>query len=186
MRNHKLRHTRLDTLTIIYQKAPVTHKPKSNSNQKQRIYLTEPPASASTFNPSKRDKRAIKSSVFRSKIEKASAKSSTKRRRPSKKLVATLESLANSLPELQSSANENPASGAHSGTSGLRSRPGAKKKNERLDKSERKRFAQNMALLQQSVADPTNNDSDAGSHRWAALRQHISSSIGLKGSSKPG
>ncbi|KAL9577221.1 MAG: hypothetical protein Q9212_006507 [Teloschistes hypoglaucus] len=56
---------------------------------------------ASAFGTSKKDKRIIKHSALISRIEKSKHKAK-KRRRPSKKLMVSLESLGDALPEAPS------------------------------------------------------------------------------------
>lgn len=150
-----------------------------------RTSRSYPTTSASTFTATKRDKRTIKSSVFRSKIEKASAKPSKKRKRPSRKLVTTLESLVDALPDVADTpADRKPNAGAHDRKSSLRSKPGARKVKERLVKEEQTRFAKNMAVMSQSVSAQDSNGVSTASKKWAALRQHLNNSIGLKGNSE--
>ncbi|KAF2868608.1 ribosome biogenesis protein SLX9-domain-containing protein, partial [Massariosphaeria phaeospora] len=139
------------------------------------------PTSSSTpsFASSKKDKRTIKHSSFVSKIEKP-ASSTAKRRRPSKKLVADLESLANALP----SFGDDDGAGAGDGDGvvvvgqakiqrkSLKSRPGATKRLEKLEREERARFQKNLGLMaagESSVQD-----------RWKALRNHVKSTMEVK------
>ncbi|KAH7417387.1 ribosome biogenesis protein SLX9-domain-containing protein [Cadophora sp. MPI-SDFR-AT-0126] len=107
-----------------------------------------------SFINSKKDKRVIKHSSFINRIEKA-YKKPLKRRRPSKKLVTTLESLADALPDVEELVKENDraASGGARGGSGkmamksLKSKPGARKRKEKLERMERERFGKNMAVI---------------------------------------
>ena len=124
----------------------------------------------------KEDKRRMKRSSLISRIEKTNAKPA-KPRRPSKKLVANLESLVDALPEL--SKEEAVIGSAGTRQKSLKSRPGAMKKKQRLEVLEKDRFAKNLA---QMVHVPSNgpgpqdtpNVSPAGtSGRWAALRGYI-------------
>jgi len=116
-----------------------------------------------------------------------SAKSSKKRRRPSKKLVTTLESLADALPEIAvSGPSYEKASGKQSSLVSLKSKPGARKKKERLDREERVRFGKNMAFMTQAATTPEGQNGTVTSNRWATLRQHIAKSIGLKGDADVG
>ena len=164
--------------TLTSRKAPIILKSKV-ARFKSRTYPTS--TSQTEFAASKKDRRAIKSSIFRSKIEKTSAKLSKKRRRPSKKLVATLESLAAALPEIATSA-----SSPQSSLVSLKSKPGARKKKERLEKEERLRFGKNMAVMTGMATTPGGQDGATTDNRWAALRQHIVNNIGLKGDSDVG
>lgn len=135
-----------------------------------------------SFISSKRDKRTIRHSTFMNKIQKSSAKptASTKRRRPNKKLVATLEDLADALPDVEEKEEEGKVR-----QKSLRSRPGALKRKERVVKGEMERFGESMARLvegggakgglgggegEKKEANPTGN-------RWAALRGYISSTM---------
>ncbi|KAL2759029.1 hypothetical protein ACRALDRAFT_2026427 [Sodiomyces alcalophilus JCM 7366] len=157
-----------------------------------------------SFLSSKRDKRIMKHSVLLSKVQKSAAATSSKtlkRRRPNKKLVATLESLADALPELNETELSRPADGKIRHKS-LRSRPGALKRKERLVKGEMARFGASMAALAAVPASETtatatttsgmdvenkdaNGPSDSTSSapasstssRWAALRRHITSTM---------
>ncbi|KAL3454668.1 ribosome biogenesis protein SLX9-domain-containing protein [Aspergillus insuetus] len=131
------------------------------------------------FRTSKKDKRTIKHASFVSKIEKSSAKS-TKRRRASKKLVANLESLADALPDAETELND-PSQVNIIKQKTLKHKPGALKRKEKLEKSERDRFAKNMAQMSSiPAATQSNSEPDAGntvSNRWAALRGFISQTM---------
>lgn len=160
---------------------------------------------ASEFPSSKKDKRLIKHSSFISKIEK-SRKKSLKRRRPSKKLIANLDSLANALPDA-GDGDEPVSTHTIDGNTqvnvirhkSLKHRPGAMKRKEKLDRMERDRFAKNMGQLAAGIkttdtdntamdAQPpvesgvdasaaTGGDSSSTSARWAALRSFISQTM---------
>jgi hypothetical protein len=151
------------------------------------------------FINSKKDKRIIKHSAFVNRIEKAHKKP-LKRRRPSKKLVTTMESLADALPDLQDLGGLGGGDAAAEGKikqKSMRSRPGATKRKEKLEKMERERFGKNMAQLvagrTQSVANTDTNNmqteggegtqaqSTATGSRWAALRGFISQTLEQKG-----
>ncbi|EAQ92931.1 hypothetical protein CHGG_01166 [Chaetomium globosum CBS 148.51] len=108
------------------------------------------------FIDSKRDKRLIKHSSFLSRVAKSSGKATTKkRRRPSKKLVTTLESLGDALEDIQADIEEEDAGAmdAEQARQGkvrhksLKSRPGALKRKERLVKGEMERFGRSLAQL---------------------------------------
>ncbi|KAI1954203.1 Urmylation protein [Ophidiomyces ophidiicola] len=157
--------------------APIRPMPKTSTS----ATATSETAQASDsvdfgFRTSKKDKRTIKHSAFVSKIEKT-RKKPLKRRRPSKKLVADLNSLADALPS---------AGDAETGTDqvniikhkSLKHRPGAMKRKEKLDKVERDRFAMNMAQMATGVASQNQPTAEAPSaDRWAALRNFISQTI---------
>lgn len=111
-----------------------------------------------SFIDSKRDKRLIKHSSFLSRVAKSSGKSGSgikKRRRPSKKLVTTLESLGDALEDIQADIEEEDAGAmdAEQARQGkvrhksLKSRPGALKRKEKLVKGEMERFGRSLAQL---------------------------------------
>lgn len=111
-----------------------------------------------SFIDSKRDKRLIKHSSFLSRVAKSSGKSGSgikKRRRPSKKLVTTLESLGDALGDIQADIEEEDAGAmdAEQARQGkvrhksLKSRPGALKRKEKLVKGEMERFGRSLAQL---------------------------------------
>ncbi|KAF9873831.1 hypothetical protein CkaCkLH20_08565 [Colletotrichum karsti] len=155
-----------------------------------------------SFLTSKKDKRTMKHSAFVSKIDKANKKPALKRRRPSKKLVATMESLADALPELdddEASLGQLAREGKVRHKS-LKSRPGALKRKEKVVRGEMQRFGASMAALASvppvnggvaaapvpAAADgdevvmagadaPAETSANAG--RWAALRRHISTTM---------
>ncbi|GAD93924.1 conserved hypothetical protein [Paecilomyces variotii No. 5] len=133
------------------------------------------------FRTTKKDKRTIKHSTFVSKIEKTNSKPS-KRRRASKKLVANLDSLADALPD----AEETEQNGGNGQVNiikhkTLRTRPGAMKRKEKLEKVERDRFVKNMAQLAgvEAAAAKSNTDAEqpSVSNRFAALRNFISQTM---------
>ncbi|KAL8782709.1 MAG: hypothetical protein Q9195_009585 [Heterodermia aff. obscurata] len=130
---------------------------------------------------SKKDKRTIKHSALISRIEKTKA-TPKKRRRPSKKLVTDLDSLAAALPDVPIPKNEDSTvGGAMIRHKSLKSRPGAIKRKEKLAHMEKDRFNKNMALMMTS--DNTRKDDksveavagerDANRDRWASLRGFI-------------
>ncbi|OTB06703.1 hypothetical protein M426DRAFT_318763 [Hypoxylon sp. CI-4A] len=111
------------------------------------------PDAASTsdsFINSKRDKRTVKHASFVSRIEKANTKPA-KRRRPGKKLVTNLDSLADALPDLL--ADDETEEGLRQMREGrirhrsIASRPGALKRRERIVKGEVERFGISLARL---------------------------------------
>ncbi|SPN96621.1 uncharacterized protein DNG_00142 [Cephalotrichum gorgonifer] len=147
-------------------------------------------ATTDDFLQSKRDKRTIKHSTFVNKIKKTPRKPSAsnataaaaKRRRPNKKLVATLESLADALPEI----GEREAQGKVVQRS-MSSRPGALKRKERVVKGEMERFGESMARLvggggaEGGLGGGEKGRDAAGANstgnRWAALRGYISATM---------
>ena len=145
------------------------------------------------FATSKKDKRRIKHAQLLNKISKANTK--PKKRRPNKKLVATLDSLADALPDgdnlpgPQDVAGNTPEEQVNIiKRKSLKSKPGALKRKQKLDNEERARFAKNMA--QMTTTKPTDDASGADSQvsennvsgpsslgRWAALRGFISQTL---------
>lgn len=159
-----------------------------------------------SFIDTKRDKRLIKHSALLSKIEKSAARTKTlkRRRRPNKKLVATLESLGDALDDIV--AEGGGISGGEQERAGkvrhksLKSRPGALKKKEKIVKGEMERFGKSLAQLaavreSQEVAgmevEETRDREIIGegegerqkqvppstANRWAALRGFISATM---------
>ncbi|KAI8186185.1 hypothetical protein K4K51_010768 [Colletotrichum sp. SAR 10_75] len=150
------------------------------------------------FLTNKKDKRTMKHSAFVSKISKTSSKKTLKRRRPSKKLVTTMESLADALPDLADDGET-----AHSleqlregkvRHKSLKSRPGALKRKEKVVRGEMARFGASMAALANvpvaaapatkvdggdnvAMGDAAAEETSATAGRWAALRRHISSTM---------
>ena len=113
-----------------------------------------------------------------SKIEKSSSKT-TKRRRPNKKLVASLESLADALPGLEDEGADGEievgqAKIQRKSMKSMKSRPGALKRKEKLEKMERDRFNKNLAQL------ATSTQGNAVQDRWAALKSHVQSNMEVK------
>jgi hypothetical protein len=163
--------------------------------------------SGSLFPSSKKDKRRIKHAQLINKVTKPSERK-PKRRRPNKKLVTTLDALADALPHSEVTGDD--ASRTKGATAGerpqdqvniikrksIKSRPGAMKRRENLDKGERDRFAKNLAQLatatstSASVGNLDAKDDDnapsrtaavpSTSERWAALRGFISQTLETK------
>ncbi|KAK3497477.1 ribosome biogenesis protein SLX9-domain-containing protein [Neurospora hispaniola] len=117
-----------------------------------------------SFIDSKKDRRTIKHNAFVSRIAKTVPGSSgsgssrkLKRRRPSKKLVTTLESLGDVLGEISNEIREDQESGktmdAQQEAMGrvrhksLKTRPGALKRKEKVVKTEMDRFGRSLAQL---------------------------------------
>lgn len=111
------------------------------------------------FLNTKADKRLIKHSTLISKIEKSAVasgqkKKSLKRRRPNKKLVATLESLGDALDDIVAQGGmggqEDDDAQLRAGKvrhKSLKSKPGALKKKERIVRGEMERFGRSLAQL---------------------------------------
>ncbi|KKZ65056.1 hypothetical protein EMCG_01296 [[Emmonsia] crescens] len=165
--------------------------------------ITDPTAGpftgTSTFRTTKKDKRQIKHSIFLSKIEKPRSKT-LKRRRPSKKLVANLDSLVAALPDAGDVNDDNDKKHSQMMNGqvniiqqkSLKHKPGAMKRKETLDRRERERFARNLAQMavvsssSTTVAESSSNNAPAEvvqaenaptSNRWAALRNFISQTM---------
>jgi hypothetical protein len=151
----------------------------------------------------KAGKRALKHDTLISRIEK-SQKKPLKRRRPGKKLNTALDSLADALPELEENSDDDwegideddktegmdgalgelskmvrvrkakPADGKMK-LKTLKSRPGALKRKQKMEESEKERFGKNLA----SMSAPAQTAADAGgsSDRWAALRGFIGQTL---------
>lgn len=115
-----------------------------------------------------------------------SQKKTLKRRRPSKKLVANLDSLADALPDAD---DESPSDVANQANiikhKTLKHRPGAMKRKEKMEKLERDRFIKNMAQMNAiehtapklQESQPASTESSSTSNRWAALRGFISQTM---------
>ncbi|KAM0432955.1 hypothetical protein ACHAPT_004660 [Fusarium lateritium] len=197
-------------LTSQAPQPPGLKKPSARTLRHQRVTgQIHPLLPAKMFRPdaavtdsflsSKRDKRLIKHSSFVSRIASSSSRvSKTKRRRPSKKLAASLDSLADALPELDEDAVGQQGKVKHKS---LRSKRGALKKKEMVVKGEMERFGVSMARLTgttQENAVPAgvqrddDEDDDQGmdgkanaaetkpaptANRWAALRGYISATM---------
>ncbi|MCJ1364233.1 hypothetical protein MMC16_003342 [Acarospora aff. strigata] len=143
-----------------------------------------------SFRTTKKDKRTIKHSTFVSRIEKADTKAK-KRRRPSKKLVANLGSLANALPDDGGIGAILDSGDTKIRHKSLKSRPGAMKRKEKLETMERERFSRNMAQMVGATATaPAKGAEQTGaisvtgsttsSSRWAALRGFIQQTMEQK------
>lgn len=113
-----------------------------------------------SFIDSKKDKRLIKHNAFVSRIAKTapgSGKINKKRRRPSKKLVTTLESLGDALGEISEEMRGDEESGKTMDKmqeamgrvrhKSLKTRPGALKRKEKVVKTEMDRFGRSLAQL---------------------------------------
>lgn len=96
-------------------------------------------------------------------------------------MVANLESLANALPE-DDAPDANVDIIRHRS---MKSRPGATKRKEKLEKAERERFAKNMAQLAGSskpeMAGKRETELEQPAvNKWAALRAFISGTMEKK------
>ncbi|CAK7210722.1 hypothetical protein SBRCBS47491_000873 [Sporothrix bragantina] len=141
--------------------APVAPAPKMSHRAKALARIADPTLPrkvhredntvTDSFLHSKRDKQLIRKATFRAQVvEKAGVqKKQLKRRRPSKKLVATLESLADALPEVPSSSqsfDDTEWKGIKRRQS-IKTRPGSLKRKEKVVQAEMARFGQNLAQL---------------------------------------
>ncbi|KAK3990380.1 ribosome biogenesis protein SLX9-domain-containing protein [Cladorrhinum sp. PSN332] len=171
----------------------------------RKLHRSENVVSDSFIN-SKRDKRTIKHSAFVSKINSTTTSSSriskTPRRRPSKKLVTTLDSLTDALDDIKQEIAQEEADKPEEGKirhKSLKSRPGALKRKEKVVRGEMERFGRNLAQLaafaesltqeegqqqvqQQQQQKPETTAAAAAataptSSRWAALRGFITSTM---------
>ncbi|KAJ9605004.1 hypothetical protein H2200_010393 [Cladophialophora chaetospira] len=175
-------------------------KKTSNSGSQNSTAKTD-----SLFPSSKKDKRRIKHNQLLNKVTK-SAERKPRRRRPSKKLVTTLDALADALPDDTETNIPSSSTKAVAGDrpqdqvnmikrKSMKSRPGAMKRRENIDKGERERFVKNMAQLagSNSTSGAVGNESlktsgtsslqatvPSTSERWAALRGFISQTLETK------
>ena len=166
--------------------APLRPLPDRDSTPRKSILKSNRPVAKavqpeSLFATSKKDKRRIKHAQLISKVTKTSTTKS-RRRRPSKKLVTTLDALADALPdEVDDSASANETAGSQPADQvnvirrkSMKSRPGAMKRKQKLDNSERDRFAQNLA---QMAAPAATVGSASSAEKLRALRGFISQTL---------
>ncbi len=132
----------------------------------------------SAFVASKRDKRVIKRSLFLNRISKSSS-APKRRRRPNKKLVTNLDSLAAALHEAEHASSGCDAAGGRGQAKhrSLKSKPGAMRRKEKLEKLERETFAKNMAHLacavpREEIAN-INPTEASRAVRWELLRKSL-------------
>ena len=106
-----------------------------------------------------------------------------KRRRPSKKLITDLESLANALPEVPSNVEMEVEVGPpRIKYKSSRSKPGAMKRKELLINMEKERFNQNLVALHKGTEDmmsqgEVNDAHEATKNKWTAIRGFIQQTI---------
>ncbi|KAJ4358269.1 uncharacterized protein N0V89_002849 [Didymosphaeria variabile] len=165
--------------------APISGKKRTSARAKSsraaRPQVTLPtPTGDALFSSSKKDKHASKHSAFVSKIEKSSK--IQKRRRPNKKLVTNLESLADALSGLEDGdgSGEVVVGQAKIQKKSLKSRPGAMKKKEKLEKLEKERFNMNLAQMATTSAASSATGSNPSADRWAALKNHVKNTAEIK------
>ncbi|CAK7272878.1 hypothetical protein SEPCBS119000_005354 [Sporothrix epigloea] len=147
--------------------APVIPMPKMSHRAKALARIVDPTLPrkvhrenntvTDSFLHSKRDKQLIRKASFRAQVfEKAGPQTKQlKRRRPSKKLVATLESLADALPDVCAGpqTNDHEWKGIKRRQS-IRTRPGSLKRKEKVVQAEMARFGQNLAQLSAVREEP--------------------------------
>ncbi|KAI1382059.1 ribosome biogenesis protein SLX9-domain-containing protein [Hypoxylon crocopeplum] len=131
-------------------RAKLAAKSSSEPYAPRRAPRPDAAGTSDGFINSKRDKRQVKHASFVSRIEKANRKP-LKRRRPGKKLVANLDSLADTLPNLL--ADGETEEGLRQMREGkvrhksLKSKKGALKRKEKLVRGEVERFGVSLARL---------------------------------------
>ncbi|KAL8768310.1 MAG: hypothetical protein Q9209_005449 [Squamulea sp. 1 TL-2023] len=156
---------------------PMSSSPNRNTHSRAR----------NIFSTTKKDKRIIKRSALISRIEKSKTQPK-KRRRPSKKLVADLESLAAALPDAPPMDEQAIDTGiARMRHPSLKSKPGAMKRKEKINSMEKARFNQSMAQMAvvqgcavgEADASRDNAAGTGGQSRtkWAVLRSYIQQSM---------
>ncbi len=177
--------------------------PTTSSHTSSRPVKSTLRTSSSTlpvFPTNKKDKRHIKHSNLITRVTKSSASSAeaqrNKRRRQKKQLVTNLESLADALPEDGKGATAMGEGGRSRGAAlraqanvniiqrkSMKSRPGAMKRREKVDKGERERFAKNLAEMSGRRTQGTGENSakpgggQQAHGRWAALRGFIAQTM---------
>ncbi|KAI4241176.1 MAG: hypothetical protein L6R40_004712 [Gallowayella cf. fulva] len=153
-----------------------TSKTKSASSHLNR---QTQPKSQNLFASSKKDKRIIRHSALISRIEKSKAQPK-KRRRPSRKLVANLDSLAAALPLAPPKVDQEAETGiVRIRHRSLKTKPGAMKKKEKIISQEKDRFNKNMAQMatvrpsSNAEPDASNGTDSQSAAKWAALRNFV-------------
>ncbi|KAK8245954.1 ribosome biogenesis protein SLX9-domain-containing protein [Phyllosticta capitalensis] len=164
-------------------KASAAAKPTTTTSSTSYSSTTTTPSSAAptsvadtspfpSFSSTKRDKRSIKHSLLLSKLSTSAPNSSAgvkKRRRPNKKLVTSLDALADALPDSSAAAaaSQHAAEGAEDAATAidvpgaqarivvkgrsLKSRPGALRRKKAVEDRERLRFERNLAEMARGV-----------------------------------
>ncbi|THY21320.1 hypothetical protein D6D00_07205 [Aureobasidium pullulans] len=189
-------------------KAPTSGKKRTTMRAKvaaaTRPATTSPNVTTSSSH-TKAGKRALKHDTLISRIEK-SQKKPLKRRRPGKKLNTVLDSLADALPDLEEEDDDDEWEGIDEDgdaqdtmlgtlrkqvrvrkakpTDGkmklktLKSRPGALKRKQKMEESEKERFGRNLASMSVQPAEATAaGQTDGSANRWAALRGFIGQTL---------
>ncbi|KAL9097297.1 MAG: hypothetical protein Q9165_000724 [Trypethelium subeluteriae] len=181
----------IDFRAWIHSMAPIRpasrRRTATTNSQRERVHRPIK-SDDSVFASSKKDKRLIRHSALVNRIQKQNSTAKQKRRRPNKKLVATLESIADALPDVDQNAATEDTGTLHGQAKvrrkSLASRPGVQKRKEKVNKAELERFSQNLAQMIGSKA--TNLSAEAKStpnsavkpvDRWALLRGHITQNM---------
>lgn len=135
------------------------------------------------FSDSKKDKRIVKRSQFLSKVSK-SAPPRQRRRRPNKKLVTTLDSLADALPDEtveDTATNDDMIARTRPEDQvniirrkSMKSRPGAMKRKQKLENDEKDRFAKNLA---QMTMPTSGGGAASAADKMRALRGFIAQTL---------
>lgn len=155
--------------------------PSKSSLRKKEGSTATSNSSESLFATTKKDKRRIKHAQLISKVTK-SKDTKQRRRRPSKKLVTTLDSLADALPDdLEDSNQSTDPAGTTAADQvnvirrkSLKSKPGAMKRRQKLDNDERDRFGKNLA---QMAAPQPGAQAISSADKMKALRGFISQTL---------
>ena len=123
----------------------------------------------------------MKHSALVSRIEKSTS-TAKKRRRPSRKLVTSLENLVETLPEAAPADDNKALEAARARQRKLKSKPGALKRKAKMESLERDRFNKNLAQMvdhrdgtqgARSFSEGQEMREAKTSTRWAALRSFI-------------
>ncbi|POS85626.1 hypothetical protein EPUL_001302 [Erysiphe pulchra] len=129
-------------ISIRAKTSALSSKPPSNSSDTQKIYSV-------ATKIRKRDKRLKERLTFLNHIEKSQKKDAKKCRRPHKKLVTSLNSLLDALPNdnelIADLVNEKHMSNPR--LKSLKSQPGLLKKRAKLEKDEKARFEMNLVKI---------------------------------------
>jgi hypothetical protein len=136
----------------------------------------------------------MKRSLLLSKVRKSSDRkpaAAQRRRRPSRKLAASLDALAATLPELPADGGPaKPPAGGGGGSSApgagkapgltesLERKRGVTKRREKMVRAETQRFRKNLAILSLAGAETSTEGGAAKDGRWSALRKHLETTVG--------
>src|SRR5579862_8675937 len=171
-------------LTSQISQAPTRGKRPSLRNKPAKPLPTLP-TTPTTPSTTKKSKRTTKRLAFVTKISKATSQkpsNSVKKRRPSKPLLATLQSLADALPDMSEIPSREDGGDTLLRKKSLKSRPGALKRKAKVERGERERFNRNLVQMA-GVAGESGADAAppaTTSTRWAALRGFVSVTLERK------